>query len=445
MENFSGAIRGQVLVPGDESFETARLPWNRAVDQGGVRVVVVPEDAADAAAAVRCARMAGLTVATQPNGHGAAGGLDGEVLLRTRLLRGVAVDPVRRIARVEAGASWGEVQAAAAKHGLTGLCGSSPVVSATGFLLGGGLSWFGRAHGFGASSVRAFEVVDAEGRQARVTGGSDPDLFWALRGGGGDFALVTAVEIELFPAPSIFGGRLLWPARHAPDVLAAFREATGEAPDELSLWFTLLEFPPFPEVPEPVRGLSAVVLDLAFLGGEAEGRALTDRLAAIPGLMIDSRRPLRADEMGSICAEPTEPGASLFSGQILTGLPDDAAETILSAPGGPMVSVQVRQLGGALARPSDGHGAHGHLAEPYLLGLLGVAPAPPVAEAVRRRQAEIARALVPHTTGRKPFTYLAAGEKAAAAFPADTLARLREIKRRRDPHGTFRSNFPVLA
>ncbi|TKK89075.1 FAD-binding oxidoreductase [Herbidospora galbida] len=445
MDDFTKAIRGRVLAPGDDTFETARLPWNRAVDQGGVRLVVVPEDAADAAAAVRCARMAGLTVATQPNGHGAAGGLDGEVLLRTHLLRGVEVDPVRRIARVEAGASWGEVQAAAAKHGLSGPCGSSPVVSATGYLLGGGLSWFGRAHGFGASGVRAFDVVDADGHPARVTGGSDPDLFWALRGGGGDFALVTAVEIELFPAPSIFGGRLLWPSRHAPDVLAAFREATREAPDELSLWFNLLEFPPFPEVPEPVRGLSAVVLDLAFLGGEAEGRALTDRLAAIPGLMIDSRRPLRADEMGSICDEPTDPGASLFSGQILTGLPDDAAATILSAPGGPMVSVQVRHLGGAIARSSDDHGAHGRIAEPYLLGLLGVAPAPPVAEIVRARQAEISRALVPYTTGRKPFTYLSPGEKAAAAFPAGTLARLREIKRRRDPHGTFRSNFPVLA
>ncbi|GAB1816968.1 FAD-binding oxidoreductase [Herbidospora sp. RD11066] len=445
MDDFTTAIRGRVLVPGDDSFETARLPWNRAVDQGGVRLVVVPEDAADAAAAVRCARMAGVPVATQPNGHGAGGGLDGEVLLRTHLLRGVSVDPLRRIARVEAGASWGEVQAAAAEHGLTGLCGSSPVVSATGYLLGGGLSWFGRKHGFGASSVRAFEVVDADGHPARVTGDTDPDLFWALRGGGGDFALVTAVEIELFPAPSIFGGRLLWPSEHAPEVLDAFRDATATAPEELTLWFNRLEFPPFPEVPEPIRGLSAVVLDLAYLGAEAEGRALTDRLAAIPGLMIDSRRPLRAGEMGSICNEPTEPGASIFSGQILTGLPDEAARTILSAAGGPMVSVQVRHLGGALARPSETHGAHGHIAEPYLLGLLGVAPAPPVAEMVTRRQAEISRELVPYTTGRKPFTYLGPGEKAAAAFPADALARLREIKRRRDPHGTFRSNYPVLA
>ncbi|WP_308170019.1 FAD-binding oxidoreductase [Acrocarpospora catenulata] len=179
MNDFSDVIKGQVLRPGDDDFATALLPFNRAVDQSGVRAVVIPEDADDVAATVRHAGLAGLSVVTQPSGHGAAEGLDGEVLLRTHRLRGVTVDPERRVARVEAGAQWGEVLQATAKYGLTG---SSPVVSVTGFLLGGGLSWFSRRHGFGASGVRALEAVTADGVPARVTADSDPDLFWALRG-----------------------------------------------------------------------------------------------------------------------------------------------------------------------------------------------------------------------------------------------------------------------
>ncbi|WP_308805717.1 FAD-binding oxidoreductase [Acrocarpospora corrugata] len=444
MDDFSKSIRGRVLRPGDDDFAAALQPWNRAVDQSGVRAVVTPEDADDAAAVVRHARLAGLSVAAQAGGHGASAGLNGEILLRTSRLREVRVRPDERIARVEAGALWGEVLQAAAKHGLTGLAGSSPVVSATGFLLGGGLSWYSRKHGFGAGSVRALDVVDADGVRARVTADSDPELFWALRGGGGDFALVTAVEIDLFPAPALYGGRQLWPATQAPAVLDAFRQVTASAPEELTVWFTQIQFPPFPELPAPLRGLAAVAVDLTFLGGEADGRALSAVFDAIPGRILDTRGMLKPDEIGTICNEPTEPGAALMRGHLLTSLDDEVAAAVLGAAGPPLVSVQVRHLGGALSRPSAAPGAFGHLAEPYLMGMLGVVPVPEVADAVRARHAELERLFAPHTTGRKPFTYLSYGEKAGAAFPADALARLRDIKRGRDPHGVFRSNHSVL-
>jgi FAD/FMN-containing dehydrogenase len=235
-------------VPGDEGFETARLPWNRSVDQR-VCAVVELEDAADAAAVVRCARLAGLSLATQPSGHGASTELDGAILVRTAQLRGLEIRPDERLARIEAGVQWGQVLAASSKHALTGLAGSSPVVNATGFCLGGGLSWFGRRYGYAANNVRALDVVDADGARSRVTADSDPDLFWALRGGGGDFALVTAIEFGLFPAPQLYGGRVLWQAARAEEVLSAFRDITADAPEELSLWFQHLQFPPFPELP----------------------------------------------------------------------------------------------------------------------------------------------------------------------------------------------------
>ncbi len=442
------AVRGRVLLPGDDGFERARRPWNLAVDQP-VRAVVEVEDPADAAAVVSHARLAGLGVAVQPSGHGAARGLDGQILVRTGRMREVRVDPDARVARVEAGAGWGEVLTATAKYGLAAPAGSSPVVNAAGYTLGGGLSWFGRHYGFAANGVRALEIIDAEGTPARVTAESDPELFWALRGGGGDFALVTAIEFALFAAPHLHGGRMLWPIDRAGQVLDAFREITAQAPPELSMWFTLLQFPPFPTVPEPLRGLAAVAVDHTFLGPADAAAAFLRPLASIGGRMLDTGRMIPVSDLGTVCAEPVDPAPALFSGQLLTELGDACADTVLSAAGrsgiAPLVSLQIRHLGGALARTRPGDGACGHIAEPYLLNMIGIAPGPDAARQVADRFASVERATLPYTSGRKPFTFLGAGEKAAAAFPGETLARLRDIKRRRDPHGVFHSNFPVLA
>jgi FAD/FMN-containing dehydrogenase len=439
-------VRGPVLIPGEEGFEQARQSWDRSVDQR-VRAVVEAEDAADAAAVVGYTRLAGLSVATQASGHGATGALSDSILLRTRRMREVEIRPEQRLARVEAGAAWGEVLAPASKHGLTALAGSSPVVTTTGFTLGGGLSWFGRRYGLAANSVRAFDTIDACGAHARITAESDPELFWALRGGGGDFALVTAMELELYPAPQLYGGRIIWPAARATEVLAAFQEITAQAPDELSVWFSLMQFPPFPELPEPLRGLSAVVIDTAFLGGAGEGRALLSRFDGIAGQILDTRAPLTVAELGTICNEPTEPMPVLYRGELLNRL-DEAAGPVLAAAAqgsvAPLAFLQVRHLGGAFARPAEGGGACGHFAEAYLVGMLGVPDSPGTAGAIKERQASLVRALTPYTSGRKPFNFLGHEETSSVAFPGGTLARLRDIKRSRDPEGVFRSNYPVF-
>ncbi|MEV6986201.1 FAD-binding protein [Sphaerisporangium sp. NPDC051017] len=441
------ALRGPVSVPGDADFEAARKPWNLTVEQR-VRAVVEIEDAADASVLVRYAAGAGLAVAVQPNGHGAAAGLDGEILVRTGRMRRVEVRPEERTARVAAGASWSEVLAETAKYGLTGLCGSSPVVSAVGYTLGGGLSWFGRRHGLAANGVRSFDVVDAEGSRRTVSAASDPELFWALRGGGGDFALVTAMEIELHPAPEVYGGRMVWPAARAAEVLAAVRDTTAVAPEELTVWFSLIDFPPFPELPEPLRGLSAAVVDLTFLGDGAQARHLLGRFDRIPGLVFDTLGSVHIPDLGAICAEPTMPGPGILRAELLDRLDDAAATMFLTAvaPGAmaPLVTAQIRHLGGALARHATGAGACGHISEPYLVGLLGVPWSPADVTAVEARQASVFRSLDRHTSGRKPYTFLTHEERASAAFTRDTLARLREVKRRDDPRGVFRANHPVL-
>ncbi|GAB3959196.1 FAD-binding oxidoreductase [Actinoallomurus acanthiterrae] len=423
-------VRGRVLLPGDPDFDAARRPWNLAVEQP-VAAVVEAADADDVAALVRHARSAGLGVATQPNGHGATGRTEGTILLRTGRLDALDIDPAARRARVGAGVPSGRVQAAVAPYGLTGLPGSSPVVSVTGVALGGGLSWFGRKHGWVADSVTAFDVVDAEGRRRHVTADTDADLFWALRGGGGDFAIVTALELALHPAPHLYGGRVLWTAEHTPDVLDAYRQIVATAPDELTVWLDLLHFPGA----DPM-----VAVDATYLGDADEARDLLSPLDRLARPLSDGRRVMPVSELGTITAEPTDPGAGLSRGELLTELDDVAAKTLLAEPIAPLLSVQIRHLGGAFTQPSDS--PHGPLTEPFALYLFGIPADPATAQAVADRQRALAEALP--VSGRKPLTFLNPGETVADAVTPAALARLRDVKRRHDPHNVFRSNFPVL-
>ncbi|MEU4419821.1 FAD-binding oxidoreductase [Actinoplanes sp. NPDC024001] len=449
--SLTSAVRGQVWLPGTAGFDTVRRPWNLAIEQP-VDAVVEAADADDVAALVRYARGAGLTVTTQPNGHGATGRTAGTVLLRTRRLDSITIDPVTRRARLGAGVASGSLQAAAAPHGLTGLPGSSPVVSVTGVALGGGLSWFGRAHGWVSDSVLAFDIVDASGDPRQVTATSDPDLFWALRGGGGDYAVVTGLEMALHPAPHVYGGRVLWAGEHTAEVVDAFRRIAATAPNELTVWLELLHFPGA----DPM-----VAIDVTHLGSAAshpaasqptashpaasqptasrlaaEARELLAPLDALPAPISDSRRIMAVDELGSITAEPTDPSAGLSHSEFLTDLDDGTVAKLLADPIAPLLSVQIRHLGGAFAQPSDS--PHGPLTEPFALYLFGLADDP---AAVLAKQAALAGSLP--VSGRKVFTLLNPRETVADAFTPETVARLRAIKQRHDPAGLFRSNFPV--
>ncbi|NKZ08551.1 FAD-binding oxidoreductase [Actinomadura latina] len=429
LNTLRSAVEGRVWLPGDPGFDAVRRPWNLAVEQPAAAVVEAA-DADDAAALVRFARTEGLGIATQPSGHGATGRTDGAVLLRTARLDAVEIDAAARRARIGAGVPSGRLQAAAAPHGLTGLPGSSPIVSVAGVALGGGLSWFGRAHGWVADSVTAFDVVDARGRRRHITAGTDPDLFWALRGGGGDFAVVTALELALHPAPRLYGGRMLWAAEHAPEVMDAYRQITAAAPDELTVWLDLLHFP----------GTGPMVaIDAAHLGDAAQARDLLAPLNRLPRPLSDSRGTMAVSELGTITAEPTEPGPGLSRAELLTDLDDTAAKALLAEPIAPLLSVQIRHLGGAFTRPTDT--PHGPLTEPYALYMFGIPTDPATARAVAAGQRALADALP--VSGRKPLTFLNPAETAADAFAAAALDRLRRIKHHHDPHDTFRSNVPV--
>lgn len=425
------AVRGTVLMAGDNGFEQACRPWNLAVKQHVLAVVEIA-DAADAAGVVRYANAAGVSVSVQPNGHGASGNLTGDVILvRTRRLDFVRVDPGTRSARVGAGVSWAQVLTAAEPHNLIGMAGSSPAVSVVGYTLGGGSSWFGRAHGWASDAVTAFEIIDADGNPKRITRNSDPDMFWVLRGGGGDFALVTAIEFDLYPAPALYGGRMLWPAEHAPEVLDAFREITARAPDELTVWYQRLQFPGAPAM---------VGIDSTYLGDAARGQDLLRAFDRIGGRLNDSRRVLPIGAIGDITGEPATPHAGFSHTELLTHLDDRVAAALLE-PIEPLFNVQLRHLGGALSRQSDS--AAGTLTELYGLVYSGAAPTQP--SDIGKRIQRYRQTLGPYLGSRIPFTFLAPGDTAARAFSPATLSRLRKIKRDRDHRNIFTSNFPISA
>ncbi len=421
------AVRGRVWLPDDAAFDQVRRPWNLAVEQPAVAVVEAM-DAADVAALVRYAAEAGLGISTQPSGHGASGRTAGTILLRTGRLDRLVIDAPARRARIGAGVRSGVLQAAVAPHGLTALPGSSPVVSVAGVVLGGGLSWFGRVFGWVADSATAFQVVAATGESHRVTAESDPELFWALRGGGGDYAIVTELELALRDAPALFGGRMLWDAGHAPAVAAAYRSITGAAPAELTSWLELLHFPGA----EPM-----IAIDSTYLGDEAKGRALLAELDRLPQPLADTRRPMQVSELGGITAEPTDPAPGQSRAELLTALDDDVIGTLLAEPISPLLTVQLRHLGGAFGQPSDS--PFGALTEPALVYLFGIPTGPAVAESIMIKQAALAAALP--VSGRKPVTFLNPTETLADALAPASIERLRRIKAERDPAGLIRSNF----
>jgi FAD/FMN-containing dehydrogenase len=440
------ALPGQVTLPTDPTYDADRHGFAVAVDQRPLAVVHV-QDAQDVVTAVRFAIRHGMTVSAQPIGHGATEATTGTVLLRTRALQQIHVDAERRIARVGAGVKWGELLAVAGPYGLTGLAGSNSDPSVVGFCLSGGLSWFGRKHGVAAHSVLAVELVDSEGQLRTVTAESDPDLFWAIRGAGGDFGIVTAIEVELYPAPQLYGGRIMWPLEMARPVLRAFRAITEAAPDELTLWTHLLRFPPVDFLPEPIRGKNFVTVEFTYLGPAEEAEAYIAPLREIPAVAMDATGEYPVANLSDICQEPTDPMPTIEWSELLTDLDVDTIDRLVDVAGADaqnaLTVLQLRHLGGALARGTAEQGPNAAIDEQYLVFCLGVPMVPELVPAIQASTEAVQQAVAGQRSGRTFYTFLCSDSDPTRAFPAESLDRLRRIKADVDPGQVFRSNRPI--
>jgi hypothetical protein len=440
-------MTGAVTVPGDSAWDVARQAWNLAVDQHPA-AVAEPETVADVVVVVEYARAVGLRVAAQGTGHSAAplGPLQDTILVKTHRMRAVEIDPDRRRARAQAGAVWADVVVPASEHGLAALAGSSHDVGVVGYTLGGGLSWLGRKHGLAANSVAAIQVVTADGRVALVDADHEPDLFWALRGGGGSFGIVTAIELELHPVDELYAGMLAFPWERAGEVLRAWREWTRTVPDEVSSVGRILQFPPLPDIPEQLRARSLAIVEVAYLGDEASGAELLAPLRAL-GPEIDTFGMVSPEGLLQLHMDPPHAVPGAGDGAQLDVLPAEAVDALVAVAGAgsgsPLLSVELRHLGGALARADAGHGALAALEGDFALFAVGVAPDANAAATVRAHIDVVKEALTEWNSGRRFLNFTERRIDTRDAFPAAAYRRLQAVKTLVDPDDLFQSNHPI--
>ena len=438
------ALVGDVVTPEDEGWDEARCAWNLTVDQQPA-AVALPETAEDVQAIVRFAYETGQRVAPQGTGHGAAalGDLEDTILLKTERMRGVHVDAHARTARVEAGTIWIEVVEAAAEHGLAALAGSSPDVGVVGYTLGGGLSWLARKHGIGANQVTAVELVTPDGRLVRADAERNVDLFWAVRGGGGAFGVVTALEFNLFPITEVYAGILWFPVDRAAEVLNEWRAWTDGQPEEMTSVGRILQFPPIPQIPEPVRGQSFVVVEAIFLGDEAEGAELLAPLRAL-GPVMDTVTTIPVAELSRLHMDPEGPAPGAGDGGMLADVDEALVDAVVDLTvGSPLLSVEIRHLGGAVARPRPEHGAVSHFDAPFLMYAVGIAPTPEAKAVVEEATAILRDALAPWEADHTYLNFSETPREADDHFAPESLERLRMIKQEVDPRDVIRSNHPL--
>jgi len=446
LADLRSALRGRVRTPLDPDWDAERAAWALSVDQRPA-LVVRPADAEDVRLAVRYAAAHGLQVAPQATGHNAAplGSLARTMLLRTDLMRRVTIDPVAMSARVEAGAQWQDVTGPAAVHGLAALAGSSPDVGVVGYTLGGGVSWLARSHGLAANSVTAIELVTVDGVLRRVDDAHDPELFWALRGGGGSFGVVTALEFRLYPLTTVHAGALFWPLERAADIMHAWREWTESLPASVMSVARVLRFPPLPDVPAPMRGRSFVIVEAVFQDAAPVADAFLSDLRRLSP-EIDTFAPTSMPGLSLLHMDPPGPVPGLGDGALLAELTPEALDALLAVVATPrgeaLMSAELRHLGAALAPGRSEGGAVSGLDGAYLLFAGGMAATP---EAARAVGAAIDDALAAIAPWRSASDYLNFAERPVAAqrlFGA-TQSRLAAIAGLVDPHGVMRANHPV--
>jgi hypothetical protein len=446
LKDLAAQLGDRVVGPRDPGWDEARRAWNLSVDQRPV-AVVRPDSAQDVVAVVEVAREHGLRVAPQGSGHGATAraSLEGSVLVDMSRMNSVEIDPGERRARLQAGAQWQHVVGPAAEHGLAGLSGSAPDVCVTGYVLGGGAGWLIRRYGLAANSLRAAEVVTAEGRQVRADADSEPDLFWALRGGGGSFGVVTALELELFPVSELYGGVLFWPQERAAEVLKAWGEWSAGLPDEMTSLGRLLNVPPLEQIPEPVRGRSFVVVEAAWLGDEAGGSEQLSPLREL-GPEMDTFAMIPPPGLAALHMDPPEPVPGAGDGMSLTDFPAEAVDALVGATGpgteSPLLSIEVRHLGGAAGRPDPGHGALAAIEAPYTMFAVGMAADPAMKQAVLQRLDQVQSALAQWDAGRF-LNFTDRPVDPGRLFTEEAYGRLREIKSRYDPDDVIQANHEI--
>ncbi|MGW1746444.1 FAD-binding oxidoreductase [Streptomyces sp. NPDC002092] len=430
------------LRPGDPGYDDEIAGFQTGFAQRPA-VVFAAASAEDVIAAVRYAAGHGLPIGVQATGHGLPGASTGGVLVTTKRMDRVTVDPETRTARVQAGVRWGQVVAAAEPYGLAPLNGSAPGVGAVSYTLSGGLSILAREFGYAADHVRSLDLVTADGRLRHVTPESDPDLYWALLGGGHNFGIVTELEIGLVPVRTLYGGSLAFDGRQVDPaaLLRAYEQWTRTVPDGLTSSFTAVPYPDIPALPPHLRGRYVVSVRVAYTG--AKGEQLVAPLRGSGPVLADSLREMPYAESHTIHSDPDFPHAYYGDSAVLSELDVERAGELLAVAGpdagGPMCVLQINHLGGALARPAPNSVPYRE--GRFLVRLLTVGDR----DAARAVLDPAFALLAPVTIGRALNFAFGGGDRTDGLYDAATLKRLAELKSSYDPANLFRRNYNLSA
>jgi FAD/FMN-containing dehydrogenase len=441
------AFRGRVIAPDAAEYDRARRVHNAAVDRHPA-LIVRPTDADDVALAVAHAQDRGLPLVVRAGGHSMGGHStgDGALLLDLSAMRGVEIDAVRRTAWADAGVLAGEYTSATHAQGLVTPFGDTGSVGVAGITLGGGVGWLVRKHGMTIDSLLAVEIVTADGRRRIASAVEDPDLFWAVRGAGANFGAVTRLQFRLHPLGTVLAGDILLPATR--DVLRRLVPTLLAAPDELTAMPTIMLAPEDPAIPDAHRGRPVVYLSVVWSGPQDAGEPALAPLRALATPMSDSIVPKPYPDLFAPVDPDEAPTWAISSRAVFLDALDDAMidvlERRLPEPGAPRAIVQLRVLGGAMARVPGDATAFGWRDRAALLWL--ITPDKDISRAAPNEAWTAAFHAELPADG--PATYLNfMGDEGADAvrdaYPTSSYARLRELKRRYDPDNVFRANHNI--
>ena len=443
IQALSTAVSGIVAVPDSPEFAEETFAFNVATVHRP-DVVLGAADAQDVAAGVKWAAERRLPVSVQSTGHGADSAVDGGLLITTRRLQELQIDPVERTARVGAGVKWRSVLEASVPHGLIGLHGSSTDVGVVGYTVGGGLPVLGRAHGFAADHVRSMDVVTADGALRRIDAEAEAELFSLMCGGKGNFGIVTALEFNLFPLGDFYGGGIIYPGADAAPILTAFREWLPTLPDDASPSISLLRLPDMDFVPPPLRGQFVVHLRFAFLGNREDGDALLAPMRAVSTPLMDTAGPMSYLDVDQIHMDPADPLPFTDGGALLKDFGEEAVAELLELAGDgsdcPLLLIEIRPLGGALSRGGVLPNAVSGRDAAFLLFLVGL-KVPEAVEAVTASIRAILAAMAPYSTGYTLVNFHGEpGDEAdrARAWSPAVYERMRSAKSTYDPGNLLR-------
>jgi FAD/FMN-containing dehydrogenase len=441
----AAGFTGRLVEPADPDYDGARAGWNGAVDRRPAAVAYAA-DAEDVAAAIRTARAAGLAFTIRAGGHSVSGRSvrDAALCIDLRGLNAVDVDPIRRVVRVGGGALLSELDAATQEHGLAVPAGQISHTGVGGLTLGGGLGWLMRRHGLTIDSLQAADVVLADGRLIRASADEHPDLFWALRGGGGDFGVVTDFEFRAHRVgPTVLAGMLVHPWEQARDVLRATRDLMAGAPDELTIFVAMVVAPPAEPFPAELQGRPVVAVAVAWSGDMGEGERVLAPLRAAPTPAVDLIGPMPYVALQSMLDQTAPHGWRFYDRmhylpEVGDGFVDALVAGFETVPT-PHAHVMTAWMGGAIDAVGPGATAFGHRgarALTWIIGCSGEEPIGPVADWVRRVWDDTA----PFADGGVYVNALNAERPVRDAYADDVWNRLVEVKRRYDPDGAFDAN-----